>query len=131
MAAVLAKAATSEATRAAMQEAARAISLEVERMRVSQGSHGMGSGDHRSTTSGFGHSWPKAADEIGLPRLGKKSTFSAFCTWRSTAERWACSVGAEMGALPPLDVADAAPRLLLQELFQELLVAGKVEASWE
>ena len=120
-----------KATRAVMQEAARAISSEVERMRVSQGSHGMGSGDHRSTNNGFGRSWLKAADEIGLPRLGKKSTFSAFCAWRSTAERWAHSVGAEMGALSPLDVADAAPRLLSQELFQELLVAGKVEASWE
>ena len=54
----------------------------------------------------------KAADELGLVRLVKKANFSTFCAWKSAAERWARSVGATIEGLTPLDIADAAPRLL-------------------
>ena len=36
-----------------------------------------------------------------------------------------------MGDLTPQEVADAAPRLLSSELFQELLSLGKVESTWD
>ena len=92
LAARLAGAATLEATRAAMQEAVRAVSSDSGRRRA--GSFGDSGGGSR-----FGRSWLKAADECGLPRLGRKATFSTYCGWKAAAERWARSVGADMGEL--------------------------------
>lgn len=93
----------------------------------------MSRGTSRATpaTRSYGETWLKTADRVGLAKLVKKSSLTAFRVWKAATERWARTAGGEMTQLTALEVADAAPRLLAADLYAELVTAEKVEATWD